>query len=460
MKILKFGANATVATFLLGATLAVTQTVRDVVSFTGQNQSGNPTMTPTQGRDGKLYGTSAMLSGSGSDFSLSLGGNDLIIHTFNGTSGDAPYAGLTLGTDGNFYGTASSGGTANYGLFYRLSPQGNFTTLHNFLGLSDGSSPTSAPIEAADGNFYGTTNGNAGNPATVYKYNPSSGTVTTIYQFDQLHGTSVHNGLLQGSDGYLYGVADFGGAHGSGTVFRLSTSGQPFFFHSFTGGEGGAIPVSTLIEASDGYFYGMTELGGTAPGAGYGTVFKIDRAGHISIVYKFNPSTSAIYPAGGLIQGTDGYLYGALSENTLPGLGSIFRISLSGQYQQLYNFTATTGETVGASLLQHTNGVFYGSAETGGAYGFGAIYNLDMGLGAFITFVRPTGKVGQSAQILGQGFTGATAVTFNGKAATSFSVVNDTFMSAVVPTGATTGKVVVTTPAGKLTSNVNFRVSK
>jgi hypothetical protein len=81
-----------------------------------------------------------------------------------------------------------------------------------------------------------------------------------------------------------------------------------------------------------------------------------------------------------------------------------------------------------------------------------------MGLGPFITFVQPTGRVGRSAQILGQGLTGTTSVTFNGVAATSFKVASDTFMTAVVPSGATTGKVVVTTPGGALTSNVSFRI--
>ncbi len=83
-----------------------------------------------------------------------------------------------------------------------------------------------------------------------------------------------------------------------------------------------------------------------------------------------------------------------------------------------------------------------------------------MGLGPFVKFVLPTGKAGQKAKILGQGFTGATSVTFNGVAAASFKVVKDTYMTAVVPDGATTGPVVVTTPTGKLTSNVSFRVSK
>jgi hypothetical protein len=86
------------------------------------------------------------------------------------------------------------------------------------------------------------------------------------------------------------------------------------------------------------------------------------------------------------------------------------------------------------------------------------MYSLNMGLGPFVTFVRSTGKATQTAQILGQGLTGTTSVTFNGIAATSFSVVSDTYLTAVVPAGATTGPVVVTTPNSTFTSNKNFRV--
>ena len=94
----------------------------------------------------------------------------------------------------------------------------------------------------------------------------------------------------------------------------------------------------------------------------------------------------------------------------------------------------------------------------GGAYGYGAAYSLNMGLGPFVTFVRPTSAAGGTVQILGQGFTGTTAVTFNGVEATTFSVVSDTYMTAVVPSGATTGPVAVTTTGGTLTSNVSLRV--
>jgi hypothetical protein len=73
--------------------------------------------------------------------------------------------------------------------------------------------------------------------------------------------------------------------------------------------------------------------------------------------------------------------------------------------------------------------------------------------------VKPQGEVGATAQILGQGFTGSTSVTFNGVPA-SFAVVNDSYMTAIVPTGATTGPVIVITPSGGLASNKNFRVTE
>jgi hypothetical protein len=82
------------------------------------------------------------------------------------------------------------------------------------------------------------------------------------------------------------------------------------------------------------------------------------------------------------------------------------------------------------------------------------------GLGSFITFVSTQGHVGAVAQILGQGLTGSRSVTFNGVPAITFSVFSDTYMTAVVPAGATTGPVVVTTPSGPLTSNVSFRISQ
>jgi hypothetical protein len=186
-------------------------------------------------------------------------------------------------------------------------------------------------------------------------------------------------------------------------------------------------------------------------------LFEITATGGFTTRERFDWS-DGYDPYSAMIQGTDGNLYGT----TVWGLccGVAFNVAPAGGLTVLSAFNGGSwGEDPIGGLLQGTNGIFYGT--TAGDTGTSStIYSLDMGLGPFITFVMATGKAGQTAQILGQGLTGATSVTFNGVAATKFSVVSDTYMTAVVPAGATTGAVVVATPAGNLTSNVSFRISQ
>jgi hypothetical protein len=100
--------------------------------------------------------------------------------------------------------------------------------------------------------------------------------------------------------------------------------------------------------------------------------------------------------------------------------------------------------------------LFYGATfKYGGKRG--TIYSLAVGLSSFVETVQPSGQVGQTIMILGQGFTGTTGVSFNGTAA-SFNVMSDTFLKAVVPSGATSGSISVTTPGGTLISNKPFVV--
>ena len=178
----------------------------------------------------------------------------------------------------------------------------------------------------------------------------------------------------------------------------------------------------------------------------------------LTTLYNFGASpTDGIYPNGGLVQGTDGNLYGTTLTVNSPA--TLFQWSFATGYRQLYVFPTLTSP---GGLMQRTNGLFYGSTWTGSYAWYstheGTIFSLDMGLGPFVALVRPHGKVGSNAQILGQGLIGTSSVTFNGIAATSFNVVSDTYMIAVVPSGATTGPIVVTTPTHTLTSNRNFAV--
>jgi uncharacterized repeat protein (TIGR03803 family) len=196
-----------------------------------------------------------------------------------------------------------------------------------------------------------------------------------------------------------------------------------------------------------------------------GIIYRLDLQNHsFSVLYDFGATPSdGLGPQGGLMQATDGKFYGSTTQGGRFGYGSLFQITSAGVYSQLYSFPIVQGvsdQTPVAPPTQETNGTFFGLTQTGGNNGLGSVYTLNMGLGPFIAFVTPSGKVGSRAQILGQSLTGTTSVTFNGLAASSFSVISDTYITAVVPVGATTGPVVVATPEGSLSSNVNFRVSQ
>jgi hypothetical protein len=122
----------------------------------------------------------------------------------------------------------------------------------------------------------------------------------------------------------------------------------------------------------------------------------------------------------------------------------------------LHNWSSTV--SAGGGIVQHTNGILYGVTADGGIYSAGSVFSLNLGLKPGIALVLYRSNAGSTVQILGQGLTGTTSVDFNGVQATSFKVVRDTYMTAVVPSGATSGPVVVTTPTGVLRSIKGFQV--
>lgn len=398
----------------------------------------------------------------GTVFKITPAGTLTVIYSLDGTFGSEPYGGLTLGTDGNFYGTAFGGGKFGYGTVFQITPGGSLKVFYNFTGGSDGSNPQAPPIPGTDGNFYGTTKTGGTNVyyGTVYKITPS-GTLTTLYSFDVTHGYYPVAPLVQGTDGNFYGTTIHGGASNEGIVFRITPSGKLTVLYSFDVTHGDQ-PYSPLIQGNDGNFYGTTTGGGST---GYGTVFKLTPAGNLTVLYNFAAGTGPSVPYAGLVQATDGYFYGNTYQGGTKSDGAVFRINANRQFSKLYDFDATTGAIPEVTLLQHTNGIFYGDSYEGGTsipacgnLGCGVFYRLNAGLTPFVSLVSTSGKIGKTIEILGQGFTGTTGVSFNGVAAT-FTFVSGTYLTAVVPTGATTGSVTVKTPGGTLTSNKTFRVT-
>jgi uncharacterized repeat protein (TIGR03803 family) len=259
--------------------------------------------------------------------------------------------------------------------------------------------------------------------------------------------------LVQGRDGNFYGTTEQGGSNCDGVVFKTTPAGKLTVLYNFDNTHG-ADPIGPLIQASDGNFYGTTEKGGTQTS---GVVFKITASGALTVLHNFSRITDGGSPFAGLVQATDGNFYGTAASGGSNEFGTIYRIKPTGSFTVLYNFDNTTGASPSVTLVQHTNGILYGDAFLGGTHGQGTFFSLNVGLHPFVSLLSTSGKAGQTIEILGNGLTGTTSVKF-GTGSASFTVVSNTYMTAVVPVTGTTGSVTVSTPSGIRVSNKKFRV--
>jgi uncharacterized repeat protein (TIGR03803 family) len=403
-----------------------------------------------QGRNGGLYGWSyeGGVNNDGSLWKTTPSGSVSVLYSFNATTGPDCQNGMTLGTDGNFYGTALTD-CAGDGYVFRLTPGGTLTVLHTFTGTPDGSGPGPL-VQYTDGNFYGVTNkGGANNYGTVFKITPT-GTLTILHSFDDTNNfANPTYGLTVGNDGNFYGTQ----ANGyPGSVFKITPAGVVTVLHTFTSNPDGADPLSGVILGKDGNFYGDTEGGGEY---GYGTLFKMTPSGKLTILYSFNSSTDyATNPTAPLLQATDGNFYGVL----ISRFQDLFRFTPSGTLTVLEKFVLPGGVLPYRPLTQDTNGILYGLLQQGGTANGGEFFSLNIGAKPFVSLMSTSGKVASKIGILGQGFSKSSVVKFGGVQATTLTLEGTTYISATVPAGAIDGKVTVTTGSTTLTSLQTFIV--
>lgn len=436
------------------------QVLTTLYSFSGSDGDG-PLAPLVQGLDGAFYGTTAYGGGgAGTAFKVSPAGVLTVLHSFCSpdcyTDGEYPYGGLVQAANGNFYGTAYEGGAYSSGSVFKIGPTGDFKLIYSFcapLNCYEGLYPNAGLAIGTDGDLYGATS--FGSDGTLFKVD-SKGKLTILVAFTGPNGSTPQAAMTLGTNGMFYGTTEYGGQYYfGGTVYKMTPSGTLTTLYSFcsrTNCDDGSLPLSKVTQASNGNLYGTTYQGGTHD---CGTVFQLAPTGVLTTLHSFTCADGR-YPNAPLIQATDGNLYGTASIGGASDDGTMFEITQAGQFILIHDFNGTDGFDP-AGLMQGTDGAIYGSTGGGGSGKDGTIFKLDLGLGPFVSFVQPFGKVGETGSIIGQGLTGSTSVALNGVPAV-FTVVSDTQIQATVPAGATTGLVKVTTPAGILTSNVPFHV--
>jgi uncharacterized repeat protein (TIGR03803 family) len=262
--------------------------------------------------------------------------------------------------------------------------QTTFTSLASLIHVSGGQPYAMSLVQGLDGNFYGTTNNNGAHGlGTVFKVTPA-GKITTLYSFCALpgctDGSTPDAGLVLGIDGSFYGTTDGGGANNNGTFFKITPGGTLATLRSFTRADGEEFS-GALVQGADGNFYGTTIIGGNS---GAGTIFKITPTGNLTSIHGFHADGGPENPFAGLVLGKDGDFYGTTCFGGSDTWGTVFKITPGGILTMLHSFDSTDGGCPIDKLVQATNGNFYGTTQSGGISSAGTIFEITPG-GALTT---------------------------------------------------------------------------
>jgi uncharacterized repeat protein (TIGR03803 family) len=354
---------------------------RDDGALLGTTQDGG-----TNGFGGTLF----RLNKDGSGYGL--------LRSFGSSSagGDFPDAALLEASNGALYGTTQFGGQRRGGTLFKVNRDGtSHTVLHHFGSISgDGRNPQSKLVEGSDGALYGTTDAGGMSWGTVFKMNKDGSGYLALKKFgyNSPDGSNPTRGLVAASDGRLYGVAYYGGSGGKGSLFRLNTNGADFVvLLNFNGGNG-HVP-NGLMEGSDGALYGTTGYGGitnVSDPYGRGTVYRLnlDGTGH-TILHRFGSiGSDGSFPSTGLMEGSDGAIYGTTEGGGNFNEGTVFQLNKNGTgYILLHHFASnsTDGGAPSGGLAEGPDGALYGTARHGGGHGVGTLFKLNKNGSGFTT---------------------------------------------------------------------------
>jgi len=299
------------------------------------------------------------------------------LETFNGTNGGSPYGTLMRSKDGNLYGTTSGGGAHSSGTIFEVTTNNVFTNLASFA-ITNGSFPPCKLLEATNGSFYGITYvGGTNGLGSIFQFTTNH-VIKHIFSFNGTNGAYPWGGMVQASNGNIYGTTSTGGpafsnfGGGNGTIFVLTTNGVVSNLYNFTNGIDGSTPYGGLIEGTNGDLYGTTFSGGTNGG---GTLFR----------WKLDPGLDVVFGFGGgngsgptaVTRGHDGRLWGITAESGTHDFGTLYATTYTGILTVEHQFAGPPDDGATPYGPLHCCGCdYYGTTFGGGCSSNGTLYKI------------------------------------------------------------------------------------
>jgi uncharacterized repeat protein (TIGR03803 family) len=297
---------------------------------------------------------------------------EVILHNFGRLEGAQPNSPPVLDSAGNLYGATQLGGPHYIGAVYALDSAGQYRVLHSFTGGTDGSALNGVILDSA-GNLYGTA-ADGGSPSClvsgcglIYRLDPA-GRYSVLYNFkDVPDGAYPNSALVRDAAGNFYGTTSEGGddsfcTAGCGVVFKLDTAGHESVLLRFNDGPNGYGPKGVAVDSA-GNILGVTAFGGSNLG---GVLFKLDPSGKETVLHSFTGGADGGTPSG-IILDADGSLYGTTEYGGANKNGVVYRFDAVGHYTVLYSFPGgASGGNPLAGVIRGAAGEIYGTTASGG----------------------------------------------------------------------------------------------
>lgn len=339
----------------------------------------------------ELWGVTAGggVNSKGILFKIDIGSNLFTkkIDFIDSTCGSNPDGSLIQTSNGNSYLLTSSGGINSRGVLLGYNPNTNSTNIKFNFSNIDGAFPQGSLFQAGNGNLYGmATYGGVNNLGVIFQYNPNTNIYSKTFDFDgpSTGATPYGCSFIEASDGNLYGMTTYGGLNNAGVLFQFNPNTNTYIkkidfdLGNSSSLSNGAFPFNSLIEASDGLIYGLTQQGGIY--SGHGVLFQYNISSNVyTKKYEFPIASNGLYPHGNLIQANNRKLYGLTTSGGANNFGTIFQFDITtNTFNKKIDFNGVlNGNYPLGSLMQASDGMLYGMTQLGGVNNKGVIFQYN-----------------------------------------------------------------------------------